>query len=259
MKAYELIRAIDEIVPRSAAESWDNPGHQAGDKNWKCEHVLVALDLTDEVVDYAIDIGADFIFTHHPLIFSPIKSVTADDYITRRIVVMLSHRINYMAAHTNHDVVRMGNLAGDMMGLKNMEPLDITTEIDGEPAGLGVVGNIDSVTVAEFAEDVKSVFNVDCVRIYGDKNMRLSRVAICPGSGKSAIDCAIDKDADLLLTGDIGHHDGIDAVAKGIIIMDAGHAGLEHIFVNDMAAEIADRFPKLRVTAYEGENPFVTL
>ncbi|MCR4946472.1 MAG: Nif3-like dinuclear metal center hexameric protein [Lachnospiraceae bacterium] len=259
MKAYELIRAIDDIVPRDKAEAWDNPGHQAGDKNWKCEHVLVALDLTDEVVERAVDIGADFILTHHPLIFSPIKAVTADDFITRRIVVMLSHKINYMAAHTNHDVVRMGNLAGDMMGLKSMEPLDVTTEIDGEPAGLGVVGDIEPMTVSEFAMEVKNTFDLPAVRIFGETNTRISRVAICPGSGKSAIDCAIEKDADILLTGDIDHHHGIDAVAQGLIIMDAGHAGLEHIFVNDMAAEIADRFPKLRVTAFEGENPFITL
>jgi len=259
MKAYEIIRAIDDIVPRDKAEAWDNPGHLAGDKNWRCEHVLVALDLTDDVVDHAVQIGADFILTHHPLIFSPVKSITADDFITRRIVVLLSHKINYMAAHTNHDVVRMGNLAGEMMGLKGMEPLDVITEIDGEPAGIGVVGNIDSMTVAEFAEDVKATFDLENVRVYGEKNMRISRVAICPGSGKSAIDCAVEKDADILLTGDIGHHDGIDAVAKGLIIMDAGHAGLEHIFVSDMAAELADRFPKLRITAYEGSNPFETL
>ena len=164
-----------------------------------------------------------------------------------------------MAAHTNHDVVRMGNLAGDLMGLKGMEPLDVTTEIDGEPAGLGVVGDIDPMTVSEFALEVKNTFDLSAVRIFGETNTRISRVAICPGSGKSAIDCAIEKDADLLLTGDIDHHHGIDAVAQGLIIMDAGHAGLEHIFVNDMAAELADRFPKLRVTAYEAQNPFVTL
>ena len=63
----------------------------------------------------------------------------------------------------------------------------------------------------------------------------------------------------MYITGDIDHHCGIDAVAKGLFIMDAGHAGLEHIFVNDMAAELADRFPKLRVTAYEGKKPFETL
>ena len=137
--------------------------------------------------------------------------------------------------------------------------MDITTEIDGEPAGIGVVGDIEPMTVAEFAAEVKNIFNLDAVRVFGEKNMRISRVAVCPGAGKSTIDCAIEKDADILLTGDIGHHDGIDAVAKGLVIMDAGHAGLEHIFVNDMASELADRFPKLRITAYEGKNPFDTL
>ena len=153
----------------------------------------------------------------------------------------------------------MGILSGEMMGLTDMEPLEITTEIDGEPAGIGVVGNIDNMTVSEFALEVKNAFDIEYVRIFGGKNMRISRVAVCPGAGKSVIDYAIEKDADILLTGDIDHHSGIDAVAKGIIIMDAGHAGLEHIFINDMASELTERFPHLRITEYEDRNPFVTV
>ena len=82
------------------------------------------------------------------------------------------------------------------------------------------------------------------------------RAAICPGSGKSMIGTAIQKGAQVMITGDIGHHDGIDAVDQGIVIIDAGHYGLEHIFIDRMEQYLKAQFPQLEIRKTQGGNPF---
>ena len=92
MKCKEIIAKIEEKYPVSFAEGWDNSGFLAGDVSWEVKKVFLALDATDEVIDAAIQCGADMIITHHPLIFSGMKKVTADDFIGR-YVIMLCIRI----------------------------------------------------------------------------------------------------------------------------------------------------------------------
>ena len=101
MKCKEIIAKIEEKYPVSFAEGWDNSGFLAGDVSWEVKKVFLALDATDEVIDAAIQCGADMIITHHPLIFSGMKKVTADDFIGRRIIKMIQHKICYYAMHTN--------------------------------------------------------------------------------------------------------------------------------------------------------------
>ena len=87
------------------------------------------------------------------------------------------------------------------------------------------------VTLRECGQEVKDSFRLGSVKIFGDLDARVRRIAISPGSGKSMIRAALDKKADVLITGDIGHHEGIDAVAQGLAVIDAGHYGIEHIFM----------------------------
>ena len=176
------------------------------------------------------------LLTHHPLIFSGIKKVTADDFIGRRIISLISNDISYAAFHTNFDVFGMGDEAAKRLNLIDAETLDVTFEDEG----IGRIGNVkSSVTLRELAEDVKREFGLEAVRVFGSLDSKVERVAISPGSGKSEIDVAVSKGADALVTGDIGHHDGIDAVMKGINIIDAGHYGIEHIFIDYMASYLS--------------------
>ena len=87
--------------------------------------------------------------------------------------------------------------------------------------------------------------------------MLFRSVAVCPGSGKSVIGKAIKAGAQVLVTGDIGHHEGMDAAAQGLFIIDAGHYGVEKIFVPYMVGYLQQNAAGLQVIGEEDAPPFV--
>lgn len=233
MRCEEWIAKIEEEYPKEAALSWDNVGLLVGRKDKEIKTVFVTLDVTDEVISQAIEAGADMILSHHPMLFTTAKRITDDDITGRRILRLIRHDICCYAAHTNYDTLRMGQLAADRLCLTGCVVLEESGR-DGE--GIGVVGNLQTeMTLGACCEMVKKAFHLPSVKVFGDLSHSVFRCAVCPGSGKGMSALALEKGADVLITGDIDHHTGIDAVADGLIIIDAGHYGLEHIFVSDMA------------------------
>ena len=149
------------------------------------------------------------------------------------------------------------------MNMKDAEILEVTAEGDigeeDEPEGIGRVSDLEiPMTLRECCEDVKDAFHLGTVKVFGNLEDKVKRIAICPGSGKSVIQAALDKHADVLITGDIGHHDAIDAAAQGMVIIDAGHYGLEHIFIPFMAEYVA-RVSEGAIEAIQAEPDFPAL
>lgn len=240
MQCRELLRRLDELAPQAYACEWDNPGFLAGREEKEIRRVLVALDATDEVVEQAIREQADMLLTHHPLIFKPLKQVNNQNFISRRIVKLIQADICYTAMHTNFDIAPgcMADLAAERLGLQPEEPLEVTGEADGHPVGVGKIGTLsEPVSVEVLARRVKEAFGLPFVTVYGTEQVTepVNRVAISPGAGGSMIAHGVKKGAQVLVTGDIGHHDGIDAAACHMAVIDAGHYGLEHIFIPFMA------------------------
>ena len=238
MPCKEIMEKIENVYPKDAALSWDNVGLLAGRDDKEVRKIYVALDATDEVVEDVICQKADMLVTHHPLIFGGMKQINNRDFIGRRLLQLLGNDISYYAMHTNYDVCRMAELAGNLLGLNDTEVLDVTgMRIQPEtgeeyPEGIGEIGSWQKpVTLKECCDKVKKAYGVPQVKVFGDLAQQVSRIALCPGSGKSVITQSLAKKADVLITGDIGHHEGIDAVAQELAIIDAGHYGLEKIFV----------------------------
>ena len=237
MIVQDIIDRLEAQSPVDAAMEWDNVGLLIGDSNKEVRKIYIALDATDDVINNAIEFGADMLVTHHPLIFSGMKRLINDDFIGRRVITLIRNDIAYYAIHTNFDVYGMGALAEDALELDAATPLDIS---QGEE-GMGRIGNLTvPIKLKKLASEVKKKFDIDAVRVYGDLDTKVQKVAIMPGSGKSEIDNALEQGAQVLITGDIGHHDGIDAVAKGIAIIDAGHYGLEHLFIDYISSYLEE-------------------
>ena len=197
------------------------------------------------------------LITHHPLIFSPLKKINDEDFISRRIVKLIQNDISYYAMHTNYDVLGMAELAEKILGIRDSEVLDITMEKDGKPEGIGRIGELEKpMTLEECCVYVKHKLNLGSLKVFGDMQAEVSRLAISPGSGKTAIAAAIAKGADVLVTGDIGHHDGLDAVEQGLAVIDAGHYGTEYIFIDDMRRFLEDKLPVLDVITTPVIHPF---
>ena len=257
MLCKEIVQVIEAAYPREAALDFDNVGLLAGRTEKEVERVYIALDATDAVIDRAIEAGADMLITHHPLIFSPLKKVTDEDFVSRRVVKLIQNDISYYAMHTNYDVLGMAELAEKILGIRNTEVLDITMEKDGKPEGIGRIGELEKpMTLEECCVYVKHKLNLGSLKVFGDMQAEVSRLAISPGSGKTAIAAAIAKGADVLVTGDIGHHDGLDAVEQGLSVIDAGHYGTEYIFIDDMRRFLEDKLPVLDVITTPVIHPF---
>lgn len=259
MKCDKIIERLEQLYPPKFAASWDNPGLQVGDRKREIHTVYLALDATDEVVDHAIKEGTDLLITHHPMIFSGLKSVTADHFIGRRVMRMIQEQLCYYAIHTNYDVAKMAELSAAYLKLQSSEVLSVSyCEKDGEKReGYGRIGNLsEEMSLAQCADIVKNAFSLPEVKVFGNPDKKIRRAAILPGSGKSMISDALREKADVMITGDIDHHTGIDAVAQGLALIDAGHYGTEHIFMDQMRQELERDFPDLVVKREPFQIPF---
>lgn len=258
MRCEEIMEKLETLSPKNYAEDWDNIGLLAGRRDKDVETVYIALDATDEVIADAVRVGADLLLTHHPLIFRKLSRVNTDDFIGRRIISLIQNDISYYAMHTNFDVMGMADAAADELGLQNREVLNVTFEDEISKEGCGRVGYLPKrMSVETLAELVKKNFCVPNVRVFGDLGDIVEMAAVMPGSGGSYIRDAIHAGADVMITGDIDHHEGIDAVAQGLTVIDAGHYGIEKLFIPYMEEFINREFPKLKVYRAEFCEPFV--
>ena len=170
---------------------------------------------------------------------------------------LIRNDISCYAMHTNYDVLRMGELAGRILELDDPEVLDVTMEMDGKAEGIGRIGNLKkTMTLRECCVYVKHRLNLGSLKVFGDMDQKVSRLAVSPGAGKSAVAPAIAGGAGVLVTGDIGHHDGLDAVAQGLAVIDAGHYGTEYIFLDDMKRFFNVRLPEIEIAAEPVIHPF---
>lgn len=257
MKCKEIITIIEKDYPGKCALEWDNTGLLAGRDDKEIGRIYVALDASDEVIEEAVKQKADLLVTHHPLIFSGLKSVTNQNFTGNRVLKLLQNDICCYAMHTNYDVKRMGELSFRKLGIAKSRVLEVTAlGGDEKEEGIGRIADIEPVTLGEMCGKVKEAFGLSCVRAWGALNTHVKRAAICPGSGKSVIRSALEKGADVLITGDIGHHEGTDAAAQGMAIIDAGHYGVEHIFIDDMKKYFEKHIPEAAVRAADICHPF---
>lgn len=254
MKCRDLIKQLESIAPVYYAEKWDNVGLIVGDEEQEIHKVLIALDPSTEVIEQAIKEQCDMIITHHPLIFSPMKKITNCDFIGRRILSMMNHSIAYYAMHTNMDVAIMAEESATMVGLNNTVALE-PIEADKENIGIGRFGSLETtMTLFELAKKVKEKFKLDDVRVVGELSNEIKQVAISTGSGEDFIENAIQKGADVLITGDIRHHKALDAIERNLNIIDAGHFGTERFMVEWLAShlEVSD----VTVLTAREQSPF---
>lgn len=258
MLCRDIMNVIELTYPKYAALEWDNVGLLVGRTEKEVKKIYVALDATDEVIDAAIEHGADMLITHHPLIFSPMKKITDEHFIGSRVVKLLQHDISYYAMHTNYDVLGMAELAGKMLRLHEDDVFEVT-DLE-KNIGVGRIGKLEKeMTLSECCEWVKETFKLPAVRVFGDVDRKVTCAAISPGSGKHMSELAIEKGADVLITGDIDHHEGIDAVSRGLSIIDAGHYGLEYIFIEDMVRYLKQHIEIVTVEQAEMIHPFQTI
>ncbi len=218
MNAKQLYHKFEERIPFDLREPWDNDGIMClPDGSAEVYRALVALDVTEEIVDYAIEQGFDLIVSHHPLIFRPMSSINEENHISRKLIKLICSGISVFSFHTRAD---------KLVGGVNDRLADILGMYDAVPFGegdLGRIGTIDEpMEIQDFAYRVKQLIGADAVR-YADGFSDVHKVAVVGGDGKSYVKAAIDAGADTFLSGRIGYNVMEEATEMGINLIEAGH------------------------------------
>lgn len=248
VKCQVIMDAIERIAPKHLAEDWDNPGLLVGSFAQSVERVLVCLDVSDEVVEQAVERGADMIVAHHPLIFRGIKKLRTDLPLGARLAKLIKHDIAVAAAHTNLDIAVGGvnDVLAEKIGLEKLSTFVIASQdADGTVNSMGRYGTLSApMAIRDFAAQVREGLGATHVRLIEAAPRPVRRVAICSGSGAEFIQKAAFMGADAYVTGDVKYHEAQQAVELGMHVIDAGHFATEFPVVEVLAerlrAELAD-------------------
>ena len=241
VKCQDVMQAMERIAPRRLAEEWDNPGLLVGSPHDEVRKILVALDVREETVERAIEDGCDLIVAHHPLIFRALKALRTDDATGCKIARLIKADIAVFAAHTNLDSAAGGvnDVLAERLELHDVAPL-VEGTADSEP-GLGRIGSLRAeFSLEDFAALVKEKLGLSSMRVACAGRRKISRVALCGGSGAEFVGRAAAKGADAYVTGDVKYHDAERAIGLGIHVLDAGHFATEQPIV----ARLAERLKK---------------
>lgn len=241
MTIQEIFNYLNTRAPMDTAEGWDNPGMLVGDPRREVTRVLVALDATAGAVDTAEAVCADLIVTHHPVIFAPLKRLTADSIPYR----LAAAGIDLIAAHTNLDKAEGG--VNDTLAAR-LGLTDVTVAAD-EYTRIGTL--TEPMSARDFAAHVAGVLDT-AVRYSGDKEVRT--VAVCGGSGGDFMLRCIGA-ADAYVTGEVRHHEWL-AAAGHVNVIEAGHYATEVPVVDTLCTWLTETFPDLTVIPYRDGDPY---
>ena len=218
MTVREIYERLCEKIPESLREEWDNDGLMcSSDDTLEVNRALVTLDVTEEAVDYAISNGFNLILSHHPLIFRPVKNITEDNNVSRKLIKLIKSDVVVISLHTRADKVPGGvnDILADILGIK--EPLPF-----GDGA-LGRIGNLsEELTVEDFSYLLKGLLDCDGVKV-GDALIPVQRVAVVGGDGKDYVSAALTAGADTYVSGRLSYNIMAEAAELGINLIEAGH------------------------------------
>jgi dinuclear metal center YbgI/SA1388 family protein len=336
MKVRDVAKIIEELAPLGYQEGYDNSGLSVGSPNMEVSGILICFDVTEKVVDEAIQKGANLIVSHHPVIFSGLKSITGRNAVERIVLKAIQHNIALYAAHTNLDSVYGGvnDRLCQILGLKNCKVLSplkgqlvkvvtyvpelhanqvreamfsagagtiggydscsfnsngrgsfkasaganpfvgkvgqlhfepeirievicprivvsevvaqlveahpyeepaydiIPVENDLSTVGIGMIGDLEvPFETTYFLEMVKEKLGCEVLRYTNPHKIKVTKVAVCGGSGASFASLAVARGADVLVTGDVKYHSFLDYQEK-LLLVDAGHFETERFTID---------------------------
>jgi dinuclear metal center YbgI/SA1388 family protein len=228
MLVAELVAAVERLAPPALAEEWDNVGLLVGRHNQPVSRLLVALELRDDVLSEAAELGCDAVLTHHPPIFPSLAAVTDDTHAADLVLRAAESRVAIVAAHTNLDAAAGGlnDVMAGLLGLSATVPLRPDT---ADPSvGLGRVGKAPArFTLEKLLKRVGEAFPGAPRRFAGDPGAKVRTVACCTGSGASLLPDALAAGADAYVTSDLKYHDADRA--PGLALIALPHAHVERV------------------------------
>jgi dinuclear metal center YbgI/SA1388 family protein len=240
----DIVQMLEAVAPRHLQESYDNAGLITGRADWACTGVLFTLDSIEATITEAIQLGANLVVAHHPIVFRGLKSITGATYIERTIIAAIKHDIAIYAIHTNLDNVLKDGVNAQIAAQLGVEQISILAPKDDTGLiGAGVIGQLKvACTETAFLHTIKTNMRAGAVRHTALLNKEVVKVAICGGSGSFLLEHAIQAGAQVFVTSDFKYHEFFDADSK-ILIADIGHFESEQFTIELLYAVISKKIP----------------
>lgn len=238
MKLKDIFKHLDEIFPIEVAEEWDNSGTQLFLSD-ECNKAMAVIEITESLVDEAIESDVDLIITHHPLFFSNLKSLSNDEPMGRMIIKLIQNNISVYSAHTSCDLAEGG--LNDYFG-KIIEAENVVSKPElNKYCRFGELTH--AMTLSELCEylSIKLSIPREIVRYTSDEKHLVSKIAWCTGSGADFVFDAYKAEIDAYITGDVKHHSARDAELAGFNLIDVSHYGSEYIFADLVIEKLKDK------------------
>lgn len=239
MTVREIYEKLCERIPEILSEEWDNDGIMCcSDDQKDIKRVLVSLDVTEEIVDYAVSAGFDLIISHHPLIFKPLFALDINNHIARKTIKLINSGISVISLHTRADRVKGGvnDCLARMIGLTDIAPL-------GDDC-LGRIGRLESeMSFEDFTAHLKNVLGTEHILV-SDAYIPVYTVALVGGDGKDYVSVAAEAGADTYVSGRIGYNVMEEAAEMGMNLVEGGHYATEFAvtgFFNHLLSKIDPR------------------
>lgn len=256
----ELQAVIEDLWPAAGAESWDAVGLVAGDPDQVVDHVHLAVDAVPATAREAVDLGADLLLTHHPLLLRGVTTIAESTYKGSVLATLVRGGTALVAAHTNADVVATGTSAvlADRLGLTDQRPLEAgnSPSTGAHPStGIGRVGALAApTTLGALARALVDLLpgTATGVRVSGDFDQPVRTVALCAGAGDAYLRNPAVLEADVYVTSDLRHHPASEfreqaLLGGGPALIDTSHWATEWLWL-DVAAEQLRQSVGVRVT-----------
>lgn len=257
VKVQQVLEILEQIAPPELACSWDNVGLLV-DAGRPVTSIMTALDITADVVRDAAESGCELIVSHHPVIFDPLRRVTAEDVPA----MLLQNGISAICMHTNLDAAAGGvnEVLDGIFGMQDPEPF---------AGGCGRVGSIEPITVPQLACKAQQELAARCnapdvgpaVQVkFADTGKPVRRLAVISGAGGSLFEEALAVGADCLLTGEANHHHACDAKRLGLSLIAAGHYATEFPVTAAVAEKLRAALPGVEVlVSTANKDPYTYL
>lgn len=253
--------ALDTLAPPALAAEWDNVGLVAGDLDAPAARVLLTIDLMPAVVDEAIAAGVELVVAYHPPIFRPVsRLVVPDDRMEAGIFRCIRAGIAVYTPHTALDAAAGGtnDVLAELCGM--VDPRPIEPWADDPTVGQGRFGAVRPTRLEALAKHLESATGAQCVSIVGDPEQPLERAVVLVGAAGSVPFAVVPGPGDVIVTGEIRHHDALRILRVGAAAIALSHWSSERPALARLAAALSERVPGVTCTLSQADRePFVRL